>query len=90
MPYFYVTEENMVSVEIKYCVPCKYLNLALKHSEQLLNEFGEDIRSLRLVTGDHGVYDVKVGGKLIYSTTKEGKFPDYEVLETAVKKALAV
>jgi len=35
-----------------------------------------------------GVYDVKVGGKLVYSTTKERRFPDYEVLEAAVKKAL--
>ena len=79
----------MVTVEIKYCVPCKYLNLALKHSEQLFNEFGQDITALKLVTGDHGVYDIKVGGRLVYSTTKEGRFPDYEVIQRAVKKALS-
>ncbi len=78
----------MVTVEIKYCAPCKYLNLALRHSEQLLNEFGEEITALKLIPGDRGVYDVKVGGKLVYSTTKEMRFPDYEILQAAVKKAL--
>jgi len=78
----------MVTVEIKYCVPCKYLPLAMKHTEQLLTEFGEEITAVRLVPDDMGVYDVKVGGKLVYSTTKERRFPDYEVLEAAVKKAL--
>jgi len=78
----------MVTVEIKYCVPCKYLPLAMKHTEQLLTEFGEEITAVRLVPGDMGVYDVKVGGKLVYSTKKERRFPDYEVLQTAVKKAL--
>jgi len=78
----------MVSVEIKYCVPCKYLPLAMKHTEQLLTEFGEDITAVRLVPGNMGVYDVKVGGKLVYSTKKERRFPDYEVLQAAVKRAL--
>jgi selenoprotein W-related protein len=78
----------MVTVEIKYCVPCKYLPLAMKHTEQLLSEFGEDITAVKLVPGDQGVYDIKVGGKLIYSSTKERRFPDYEVLQAAVKKAL--
>jgi len=78
----------MVTVEIKYCVPCKYLPLAMKHTEQLLTEFGEDITAVRLVPGDQGVYDIKVGGKLVYSSTKERRFPDYEVLQAAVKKAL--
>ena len=78
----------MVTVEIKYCVPCKYLNLALRHTEQLLNEFGGDITAMKLIPGDDGVYDVKVGGKVVYSTTKERRFPDYEVLQSAVKKAL--
>lgn len=78
----------VVTVEIKYCSPCKYLPLALKHAEQLLNEFGQKITALSLVPGDHGVYDVKVGGKLIYSTVKVMKFPDYTVIQRAVKKAL--
>jgi len=79
----------MVTVEIKYCVPCKYIGLALKHTEQLLNEFGKDITSLKLIPGDGGVYDIKVNGILIYSTTKEERFPEYEVLQVAVRKALA-
>ena len=78
----------MVTVEIKYCSPCKYLPLALRQAEALLNEFGQRITALRLVPGDHGVYDIKVGGKLIYSTTEVMKFPDYEVIRRAVKKAL--
>ncbi len=78
----------MVTVEIKYCVPCKYLPLALRHTEMLLTEFGKDIKTVKLVPGDHGVYDIKVGGKKVYSTLKERRFPDYEVLQAAVKKAL--
>jgi len=78
----------VVTVEIKYCAPCKYLPLALRHTEQLLNEFGQNITAIKLIPGDHGVYDIKVDGKLIYSTVKVMKFPDYEVIHRAVKKAL--
>ncbi len=76
----------MVTVEIKYCSPCKYLPLALRQAELLLNEFGLKIKALKLVPGDHGVYDIKVGNRIIYSTKKEGRFPDYEAIQVAVSK----
>ena len=84
----FIIGDIVVTVEIEYCSPCKYLPLALRHAEQLLNEFGQDISVLKLVPGDHGVYDIRVGGKLIYSTVKVMKFHDYEVIQRAVKRAL--
>jgi selenoprotein W-related protein len=39
-----------------------------------------------LIEGSSGVFDVKVGDKLIFSKKKEGRFPEHdEILEKLAK-----
>ena len=52
----------MSDVEMAYCVPCGFLNRAVDLAETLLSPFGADIDSVSLVTGDHGVFEVRVDG----------------------------
>ena len=61
----------MSTVEIEYCVPCGFLNRASDLSEHLLSTFGEDLDSVALVTGDHGVFEVSVDGEVVFRKAED-------------------
>ncbi len=75
----------MPEVSITYCVPCRYQHKAIQDADALLKEFGERLTALRLVPGDHGVYDVRLDGELIYSLDKEEHFPEAGDLIEAIR-----
>ena len=56
----------MTTVEIEYCVPCGMLNRALDVEEAILRQFGEQVERVALVTGDHGIFVVRVDGEQIF------------------------
>jgi len=56
----------MTTVEIEYCVPCGMLNRALDVEEAILRQFGEHVERVTLVTGDHGIFVVRVDGEQIF------------------------
>jgi selenoprotein W-related protein len=56
----------MSDVEIEYCVPCGFLNRATDLAEALLSTLGQDVDRVALVTGDHGVFRVRVGDDLVF------------------------
>ncbi len=61
----------MATVEIEYCVPCGFLNRAMDVSEALLSVFGDDIDRVALVTGDHGVFEVRVDDDIVFDKTDD-------------------
>ncbi len=65
----------MNEVTITFCVPCRYQAQAMKDADAILKEFGQRLQGVRLVPGDHGVYDVEVDGSVVYSLDKEMRFP---------------
>ncbi|WP_178916645.1 SelT/SelW/SelH family protein [Natronomonas gomsonensis] len=67
----------MSDVEIEYCVPCGFLNRASDLSEHLLSTFGADLDSVALVTGDHGVFEVRVDGEAVFRKAED----DFDVDE---------
>lgn len=58
----------MTHVEIEYCVPCGFLNRAEEIQHVLLTSFGQQLDTVALVTGDHGVLQVRVDGDVVYDT----------------------
>ena len=67
----------MSDVEIEYCVPCGFLNRAVDLAETLLSTFGADADSVSLVTGDHGVFEVRVDGAVVFDKADD----EYDVDE---------
>jgi selenoprotein W-related protein len=67
----------MTAVEIEYCVPCGFLNRAEDIQHALLSQFGEQLDSVALVTGDHGVLRVDVDGEPVWDKSED----DYDVDE---------
>jgi selenoprotein W-related protein len=53
-------------VEVEYCVPCGHLEQAINTQRAILTEFGQKLRSVALVTGDKGVFKIRVNGEEIF------------------------
>lgn len=62
----------MTEVEIEYCVPCGFRERALDVQQAILNAVEDDVESLTLVMGDHGVFTVSVGGETVYDKNEDG------------------
>ena len=56
----------MTNVEIEYCVPCGMLPRAQDLQEALLEEYGQDLETVALRTGDHGVFKVRSDDELVF------------------------
>ncbi|MFD1645114.1 SelT/SelW/SelH family protein [Haloarchaeobius litoreus] len=69
----------MTDIEIEYCVPCGYLNRAEDVQHVLLSNFGEQIDSVTLRTGDHGVFTVNVDNETVFDKADD----EYDVDEIA-------
>jgi len=66
----------MSDVTIEYCVPCGFLDRAETVQHALLTSLGEELDSVALVTGEKGVFRVRVDGETIYDKDEDG---DYDV-----------
>lgn len=62
----------MTDVEIEYCVPCGHLDRASELQRALLTQFGQDVDSVALVTGDSGVFQVRADGETVFDKAEEG------------------
>jgi selenoprotein W-related protein len=54
------------NVEIEYCVPCGHLEKAIDTQRVILTEFGQKLHAVALVTGDKGVFKIRVNGEEIF------------------------
>jgi selenoprotein W-related protein len=56
----------VTDVEIEYCVPCGFRDRALDVSRAILNACEDELASLTLMTGAHGIFQVRVDGRMVY------------------------
>lgn len=76
----------MTEVTIEYCVPCGFLDRAQEIQGQLLRQFGQELDSVALVTGDHGVLRVEADGAVVYD--KDEDEYDLDAITRGVKERL--
>lgn len=57
-------------VEIEYCHPCGHLEKAIETQRVILNEFGRKLRAVTLVTGEGGVFKIRVNGEEIFDSSQ--------------------
>lgn len=72
----------MTRVEIEYCVPCGLQDRAVDVQRAVLDEFGQSVEGVELVTGDNGVFDVRVDGDRVFD--KEADEFDVDAIVDAV------
>jgi len=78
----------MPEVLIRYCLPCRYQPKAMQDADAILKEFGPELSGLRLVPGDHGVYDVEIDGNLVFSLDQATRFPETQDLIRTIRERL--
>ncbi|PSP59258.1 selenoprotein [Halobacteriales archaeon QH_7_66_37] len=61
----------MSRVEIEYCVPCGFRDRALDVQQAILNSLEQELDSVALVMGDHGVFTVSVDGEVVYDKAED-------------------
>lgn len=76
-----------VDVEVEYCVPCGHLDKAMDTQRVILSEFGQRVRSVALVTGDKGVFKIRVNGDEIFD--KSQGFDEAKILASIEERVQA-
>jgi selenoprotein W-related protein len=71
-------------IVIKYCTIWNYEPKAVSLAEKLLG-LKEDIKSLTLMPGGKGAFEVVLNGKLLYSKLQTGEFPDFNAIYKSVQ-----
>ena len=81
-------EATRLALEVAYCQRCHFLPRATWVAQELLHTYGDFIAGLTLVPARGGIFDVRVDGELIASTTTEGGFPEIRVLKERINERL--
>lgn len=76
------------NVEIEYCVPCGYLDRALDIQRAVLQNFGQSVDRAALITGAHGVLDVRVDGDSVWNKDEAGDEYDVDEIVRRVRAEL--
>ena len=61
----------MTDIEIEYCVPCGFRERALDVQTAILNGLETELDSVSLVMGDHGVFQVRADGDVVYDKAED-------------------
>ena len=64
-----------IQIEIEYCVPCGYKNLASWTLSEMFSAVGTNA-SVSVKPGDSGVYKISVNGDVWYDKAQQGRTPD--------------
>lgn len=76
-------------VEIEYCRQCRWMLRAAWMAQELLTTFEEELGGVTLVPGMGGVFEVRLGGQVLWSRAGEGRFPDSKELKQRVRDVIA-
>ena len=76
-------------VEIEYCTQCRWLLRAGWTAQELLTTFQGEIGEVALVPGTGGVFDVRVGDRMVWSRLEEGRFPELKELKQRLRDQIA-
>lgn len=76
-------------IEIEYCTQCRWLLRAAWMAQELLTTFPDEIGEIALIPGTGGIFEIRVGGELLWSREKQGGFPEIKVLKQLIRDRVA-
>ena len=80
---------NTHQVEIEYCTQCRWLLRAAWLAQELLTTFESDLKSVNLMPGMGGVFEVRLNGTVLFSRKTEGRFPESKELKQLIRDVIA-
>jgi selenoprotein W-related protein len=72
-------------VEIEYCTQCRWLLRAAWMAQELLVTYESDLKSVALVPGTSGIFEVRLNGDVLYARKATGQFPESKELKQLVR-----
>ena len=77
-------------IEIRYCTGCRWLLRAAGFAQELLSTFEQELAEVSLVPDSTGgVFDIRVGNKLVWSRAEQQRFPEPKEIKQAVRDIVA-
>ena len=76
-------------LEIEYCTQCRWLLRAAWMAQEILTTFETEIGEVALVPGTGGIFEVRLGGEVIFSRQEQGRFPESKELKQLVRDRIA-
>ena len=76
-----------MDVEIEYCVPCGFRDRAVEVQETVLNGLEQELDSVSLVMGDHGVFRVSADGEVVYDKDEDGGLDGDDIVRDLRERA---
>jgi selenoprotein W-related protein len=84
-----VFEMNESIVEIEYCTQCRWLLRATWMAQELLTTFESEIGGVCLKPGSGGIFEVRLGGEILFSRKASGRFPEAKELKQLIRDRIA-
>jgi selenoprotein W-related protein len=76
-------------VEIVYCRQCRWLMRAAWMAQELLTTFEAELGEVALIPGTGGIFEVRLGDRVVWSRAVEGGFPEIKELKQRVRDVVA-
>lgn len=76
-------------VEIEYCRQCRWLLRAGWMAQELLTTFEDELGGVALIPGTGGVFEVRIGGDVLWSRKAEGRFPELKEIKQRLRDRIA-
>ena len=76
-------------VDITYCTQCRWLLRAAWTAQELLTTFQDELAEVSLIPAGGGTFDIHVDGRLLWSRSEEGGFPDLTTLKQRLRDQVA-
>ena len=76
-------------IRIEYCVPCSARPYAEALTARLLQEHEHDLAAVEVVMGEKGIFDVHVDGRLVFTKSMIGRYPEPEDVLPLVHEQLS-
>ena len=81
-----MADDNMKPhVTIAYCTQCNWLLRSSWMAQELLSTFSMELGSVTLVPGTGGIFEIRLGGDLVWERKRDGGFPDIRELKKMVR-----
>jgi selenoprotein W-related protein len=76
-------------VEIEYCTQCHWMLRASWMAQEVLTTFEKEVGEVALIPGVGGVFEIRAGGKSVWSRAEQGGFPEIKELKQRIRDIIA-
>lgn len=81
--------KSLPRIEIEYCTQCHWLLRASWTAQELLTTFQDEIGQVCLQPGSGGIFEVRIGEDIVWSRSKQERFPEMKELKQLVRDRIA-